>query len=45
MTTVPCGKRSLWVRTLRAYQIWQEESRPEGRQEEYWLRARELIEA
>jgi hypothetical protein len=27
----------------RAYQLWQAEGSPEGRQDEYWLRARELI--
>jgi hypothetical protein len=29
----------------RAYQLWEAEGRPEGRAEEYWHRARELIEA
>jgi hypothetical protein len=29
----------------RAYQLWQFEGSPEGRDEDYWHRARELIEA
>jgi hypothetical protein len=29
----------------RAYLLWEAEGRPEGRAEEYWHRARELIEA
>ena len=29
----------------RAYQLWEAEGRPEGSAEEYWHRARELIEA
>ena len=29
----------------RAYLLWEVEGRPEGRAEEYWHRARELIEA
>jgi hypothetical protein len=28
----------------RAYLLWEMEGRPEGRDQEYWLRARELIE-
>jgi hypothetical protein len=28
----------------RAYALWQAEGRPEGRAEEYWHRAQELIE-
>jgi Protein of unknown function (DUF2934) len=28
----------------RAYLLWEAEGRPEGRQDEYWHRARELIE-
>ena len=28
----------------RAYSLWKMEGRPEGRAEEYWHRARELIE-
>jgi Protein of unknown function (DUF2934) len=30
---------------LRAYLLWEAEGRPEGRADEYWHRARELIEA
>jgi hypothetical protein len=29
----------------RAYQLWEFEGRPEGRLDEYWDRARELIQA
>jgi hypothetical protein len=29
----------------RAYQLWQSEGCPDGRGEEYWHRAREMIEA
>ena len=29
----------------RAYLLWDLEGRPEGRDEEYWHRARELIES
>jgi hypothetical protein len=29
----------------RAYQLWQSEGSPEGREEEYWHRALEMIEA
>jgi hypothetical protein len=29
----------------RAYSLWEEEGRPEGRAEEFWERARGLIEA
>lgn len=29
----------------RAYQLWEREGRPEGRADDYWHRARELIEA
>jgi hypothetical protein len=29
---------------LRAYALWELEGKPEGRLDEYWLRARELIE-
>jgi hypothetical protein len=29
----------------RAYLLWEMEGRPEGREEEYWHRARERIEA
>lgn len=29
----------------RAYRLWESEGRPEGRADEYWHRARELIEA
>jgi hypothetical protein len=28
----------------RAHQLWEAEGSPEGRLEEYWLRAQELIE-
>jgi Protein of unknown function (DUF2934) len=28
----------------RAYQLWEEDGAPEGRAEEYWHRARELID-
>jgi hypothetical protein len=28
-----------------AYQLWESEGRPEGREEEFWHRARERIEA
>jgi hypothetical protein len=28
----------------RAYQIWEEEGRPEGKAEEHWERARQLVE-
>ena len=28
----------------RAYQLWEEDGAPEGRAEEYWHRARELIQ-
>jgi hypothetical protein len=28
-----------------AYQLWESEGRPEGREEEYWHRARERLEA
>jgi hypothetical protein len=28
----------------RAYSLWELEGRPEGRSEEYWHRARELID-
>ena len=28
----------------RAYQLWEAEGMPEGRADEYWHRARELIE-
>jgi hypothetical protein len=30
---------------VRAYLLWEAEGRPDGRAEEYWHRARELIEA
>ena len=30
------------IRTI-AYSIWEEESRPDGRAEEHWLRALELV--
>ena len=29
----------------RAYVLWEEDGRPEGRAEEYWERARRFIEA
>ena len=29
----------------RAYSLWEEDGRPDGRAEEYWERARKLIEA
>jgi len=29
----------------RAYQLWEMEGRPEGRQDEYWRRAAELVAA
>lgn len=29
----------------RAHQLWESDGRPEGRDEEYWHRARELINA
>ena len=29
----------------RAYLLWEAEGRPDGRADEYWHRARELIEA
>jgi hypothetical protein len=29
----------------RAYSLWEEEGRPDGRAEEFWERARGLIEA
>jgi hypothetical protein len=29
----------------RAYSLWEEDGRPNGRAEEYWERARKLIEA
>ncbi len=29
----------------RAYSLWEEEGRPEGRADEFWERARKLIEA
>ena len=28
---------------LTAYFLWEQDGRPEGRQEEYWLRAREQL--
>jgi Protein of unknown function (DUF2934) len=28
----------------RAYQLWEEDGSPEGRAEEYWHRARQLID-
>jgi hypothetical protein len=28
----------------RAYSLWESEGRPEGRADEYWHRARELVE-
>jgi hypothetical protein len=28
---------------VRAYQLWEEDGRPEGRHDEFWERARELI--
>jgi hypothetical protein len=28
----------------RAYQIWEEEGRPEGKAEEHWERARQIVE-
>ena len=28
---------------LRAYEIWQQEGRPEGRQEEHWRRAEQEV--
>ena len=30
---------------VRAHEMWASEGRPEGRQDQYWLRAKELIEA
>ena len=30
---------------MRAYLLWESEGRPEGRADQYWARARELIEA
>ena len=30
---------------LLAYQIWEEEGKPEGKAEEHWLRACEMIDA
>ncbi len=30
---------------LLAYQIWEEEGRPEGQSEEHWLRACEMVDA
>ena len=28
----------------RAYQMWEREGRPEGRADQYWLRAEEIIQ-
>ncbi|WP_267428428.1 DUF2934 domain-containing protein [Methylobacterium sp. GC_Met_2] len=29
----------------RAHEMWEADGRPEGREEQYWLRAREMISA
>lgn len=29
----------------RAYRLWEQDGQPEGRADEYWLRARHMIEA
>ena len=29
----------------RAYQLWEEDGRPDGKSDDYWVRARHLIEA
>jgi hypothetical protein len=38
------AERERLIREL-AYQLWVSEGRPEGREEEYWHRARERMEA
>jgi hypothetical protein len=38
------AERERLIREL-AYQLWESEGRPEGREEEYWHRARERLEA
>jgi Protein of unknown function (DUF2934) len=36
----PAGEEEI---SARAYEIWESEGRPEGRDEEHWFRARELV--
>ena len=38
------AERERLIRQL-AYQLWESEGRPEGREEEYWRRALERMEA
>ena len=36
------GSREQWIRE-RAYALWEADGMPEGRQEEYWLRAERMF--
>src|SRR5688500_18587441 len=40
--TMDIGQQDLWIRE-RAYWLWEEEGRPEGRELDHWYRARDEI--